>query len=197
MNQKPLYIYFILNKVNGKYYVGQTIKTPEKRWVVHQRDSRNRRFKNNHFSNAIRHYGAENFEVRILLVCYDQKTLDEAEIYFISVFDSSNPKVGYNAELGGRGGKKTEESKHKNADSHRGKKASSETRNKMSLAKKGRKQTPEHKRKRLAGITGKKRPADVVAKFNKKGRKRKPHSEETKQKMRVSALKRYGKEALV
>lgn len=133
---EPSYIYFILNKLNGKYYIGQTVFTPEKRWEKHKRDSRNRIFKNNYFSNAIRCYGPDNFEIRTLFVCCNQKDLDEAEIYFISLFDSTNSKFGYNATFGGKGGRKTEIAKKKMSEAQQGKKASSETKNKMSIAKK-------------------------------------------------------------
>jgi len=189
---KPFYIYFILNKLTGKYYVGQTIQTPEKRWIKHQRDARNRKFKNNYFSNAVRYYRPENFEVRVLYVCYDQKTLDEAEIYFIAFFKATNAWLGYNGTFGGKGGKKTEAAKSKMSSSQKGRVASPETRAKMSKAGKGKKQDPEHIRKRALAITGKPKSAESIRKTTAglTGRKNGPMSQETKQKLRVKATGR-------
>ena len=172
---KPFYIYFILNKLTGKYYVGQTVRTPEIRWKSHISDALIKRFKKNYFHSALRYYGVENFEVRTLFICYDRKTLNESEVYFIDLFKANEPSFGYNGTSGGESPRMTEE-----------------TRAKMSLAGKGKKQSPEHIRKRAAAITGKKRPSDVVDKSNRsrKGKKTKPHSQSTKDKMRIAATNR-------
>ena len=54
------YIYLITNKINGKQYIGQTVKTVQKRWSRHLADSKNFDF---YFYKAIRKYGKENFKV--------------------------------------------------------------------------------------------------------------------------------------
>lgn len=44
-------IYSITNTVNGKKYIGQTVRPLEKRWTQHQRDSNRHTY---HFARAIK-----------------------------------------------------------------------------------------------------------------------------------------------
>lgn len=99
------YIYKITNLVNQKCYIGQTIKTVEKRWLVHQSDARrkNRYSYNYPLYRAIRKYGIDNFSIETIEEC-DESILDEREIYWIKVYDSAS-KNGYNQTLGGGGAK--------------------------------------------------------------------------------------------
>ena len=41
-----LFIYCILNKENGKVYIGQTSKDPDKAWKVRRRELRNNNYHN-------------------------------------------------------------------------------------------------------------------------------------------------------
>lgn len=189
--QKPLYIYFILNKINGKYYVGQTAFSLEKRWEEHVRDSRKR---NNtyHFYSAIRKYGKDNFEVRLLFTCYDQKSLDEAEKYFIKFFDATNHKYGYNNRLGGEGGGHSEMSRKKMSAVRTGKVQSPETRAKIGSWNIGRKRSPEQReniRKSLLGIKRKPFSAEWKANISRAAFGKKDSSE-TKENKRKAALLR-------
>ena len=54
------YIYKITNLVNGKSYVGQTIRTIEERWKQHIKDSKGNK-DDFYLHRAIRKYGKENF----------------------------------------------------------------------------------------------------------------------------------------
>lgn len=96
-------IYKITNKINGKIYVGQTIKTLTERfqkhcWCTTTNDAY-------HFNmaikKAIRKYGKENFTIE-LIEEVEQDKLDEREVYWISYYDSYNK--GYNCTLGGQNG---------------------------------------------------------------------------------------------
>lgn len=97
------YIYKITNKINNQVYIGQTIKTTQKRWSQHVKeaqeafDGKRRSFP--YFHRAIIKYGTENFLVETLEECADN-VLDEREKYWISHFDSYNN--GYNSTLGGQ-----------------------------------------------------------------------------------------------
>lgn len=104
------FIYLITNKVNGKKYVGQTRNTIQKRWNGHKSsaNSENKESKQAlHF--AMNKYGIENFIVECLdnFSCKTidglSKILNEKEIYYIDLFDTTTPK-GYNLTLGGDSG---------------------------------------------------------------------------------------------
>ncbi len=140
-------IYFILNKINGKYYIGKTTQSLDKRWKQHVYNSTRTRYPiNTHFYNAIRKFGSKNFEVRELLQCSDFISLDLAEEYFISFFDSTNKSFGYNCSFGGEGGRKTEEVKRKISLSHKGKKLSENHKRNIGLARIGLKRVQIKKR---------------------------------------------------
>lgn len=127
-------IYLITNTVNGKKYVGQTVRKLSTRWNIHKADARNGC--DFIFHRAIRKYGPDSFTVESIaeITAGDGigKSLNQLEILFVYIHDSYNS--GYNMNLGGGSSAL----------------ASPETRAKMSVSQ----------------------------------RKRGPHSEETKQRMR-------------
>ena len=91
-------IYKVTNKINGKCYIGQTVKAVEKRYKRHIVDSK----KDNYcFHRALRKYGIENFEIEIIEDNIPLLNLDEREIYWISYFDSYYMNNGYNMTYGG------------------------------------------------------------------------------------------------
>lgn len=89
-------IYKYTNLANGKIYIDQTKHTLE------QRAQNGNNYKGStYFYHAIIKYGWDNFQSEILA---DNLSLEEAnqkEEYYISLFDSTNPKIGYNIRLGG------------------------------------------------------------------------------------------------
>jgi len=92
------YIYQAINKINGKFYIGQTTyKKLRQREATHWWYAKNKDT-NIPFSNALRKYGRENFDWIILEEC-DVKDRGEREIYWIKKL-----KPQYNATLGGDGG---------------------------------------------------------------------------------------------
>lgn len=93
------YIYKITNKVNNKVYIGQTIKTVEKRFQQHKNNSNKSYFSQIVLYKAFNKYGIENF------ICEEieevpNDLLDKREIYWIDYYDSYFN--GYNSTLGGR-----------------------------------------------------------------------------------------------
>lgn len=95
-------IYKIINLINEKIYIGQTVKSLEERWYEHIRWGKNNDL-NHHLYSSMRKYGAENFKIEELLKCYSQKDLDFFEDYYIVVYDTMNPEKGYNKMRGGWG----------------------------------------------------------------------------------------------
>lgn len=96
------YIYQIINKVDGRRYVGQTINL-EKRKQTHFSKLRKNQHPNKLLQDAWNEWGEENFsfiyeEVDIK----DNNTLNEAEINTISKYNSYLD--GYNRTPGGQGG---------------------------------------------------------------------------------------------
>lgn len=98
------YIYQIINKVNGKSYIGQTKYSIQERFKEHIKDSK-RFFSSRPIYSAFNKYGVENFEIILL---EETKNPDEREIFYINKFKSYigfENSNGYNATLGGDGKK--------------------------------------------------------------------------------------------
>lgn len=134
-------IYKITNKVNGKIYIGQTIKTLNERFKGHIITAeKNRGFYVHH---AIMKYGKENFMIEQIEKCISLKELGEREIYWIGKLDSTNKKIGYNITKGGEFGDTFTNNPNKEVirEKHRinSTNPSKETREKMRKAKLGHK----------------------------------------------------------
>lgn len=99
-------IYKITNRVNGKMYIGQTIK-PKLfiRWREHIYVSGNRRQRawTDAIHCAIRKYGADSFAIEPLHHAKTRKELNAMETFFIILHQSHKPENGYNMTLGGEG----------------------------------------------------------------------------------------------
>ena len=93
-------IYKATNKVNGKSYIGQTIRTLYERKKSHF----NVAYNNPQFAfhNAIRKYGKENFKWEILCGCKDIDELNKKEKYYIKEYKTFG-KNGYNMTTGREG----------------------------------------------------------------------------------------------
>lgn len=94
------FIYSILNKVNGKIYVGQTI-TGKKRFTDHKYGLNKGIHPNNHLQSSWDKYGEDSFEFNVLEYC-DESKLNDNEIWWINYFNSTNPDNGYNLQSGGK-----------------------------------------------------------------------------------------------
>ena len=93
------FIYKIWNEQNNKVYIGQTVKTVQKRFTQHKNNSNKPYFSQIILYKAFNKYGIENF------ICeeieeVDNSLLDERERYWIEYYDSYFN--GYNSTLGGR-----------------------------------------------------------------------------------------------
>lgn len=95
------FIYKITNQINGKSYIGKTIKTVEKRWKEHCREKDRKRCNSRPLYEAMNKYGVENFSVETLEECLDTDVV-EKEKYWIDKFNTYLGE-GYNATYGGDG----------------------------------------------------------------------------------------------
>lgn len=171
------YIYMIVNKVNGKTYVGQ-------------HKSMNFCYQDNYIGSgknikrAFKKYGIENFEKLLVQYVETKEEADKQEIFWIAHYKEKG-MAQYNITNGGEGVvglKHSEESRRKMSKSQKeyylslteeerkikcgnrkGKipwnkgikeNLSEETRKKMSEAKKGHKVSEEHKRKMSEALKG-------------------------------------------
>jgi len=94
------YIYKIENKLNGKIYIGKTLKTVQERWKEHCHDFKRERCEKRPLYSAMNKYGIENFFIEEIEQC-EESVLSEREKYWIEYYNSF--KYGYNATTGGDG----------------------------------------------------------------------------------------------
>jgi group I intron endonuclease len=97
--RKNMIIYSILNKVNGKRYIGQTIKALDVR--MNGSTGHFGRKSNSLISKAIRKYSAENFEITTIDSANNIDELNKKEEYYIKFYNCLKPN-GYNLLPGGR-----------------------------------------------------------------------------------------------
>lgn len=117
-------IYQITNKLNGKLYIGQTIKTVEYRFKKHLSDAK--RKASTVFQRALRKYGEDNFILSVLDKADSLDELNSKEIFYIKQLESLCSQKGYNELIGGGSSQ-----------------CSDYTRRKRSKSLKGLKRTPE------------------------------------------------------
>lgn len=126
------YVYLIVNKINGKKYVGITSLTLEQRWKNHIRESKGKR--RMAISMAIKKHGEENFVIEPIIKV-NRVVAGKLEQAYIEMLDTFiNGGHGYNMTKGGDGGRL-------------GAVVTQETRKKLSVAGKGRRHSEETKRK--------------------------------------------------
>lgn len=138
------YIYMILNKINGKKYIGQRKSSK----FCHQDKYMGSGKK---LKCAYKHYGIKGFEKLLVQYVETREDANKQEEFWIAHYDTTNPEKGYNISLGGEGGATlgdhawnsgkvmTNEWKenHPNARYWLGKKRSEETKRKISESSKG------------------------------------------------------------
>lgn len=96
-----MFIYKATSTTTGKIYIGQTSQTLQERINQHNSHAYGHQY-NYHFHNAIRKYGAEDFNYEIIEDNITSKdVLNERERYWISYYNSYYE--GYNSTMGGDG----------------------------------------------------------------------------------------------
>lgn len=92
-------IYKITNLINQKIYIGLTTCTLKERWQNHKgcvkSDPR-------HLYSSMRKYGIENFKIEIVEETDSLEKLAQLEDYYINLYNSRDPDVGYNLSAGGQ-----------------------------------------------------------------------------------------------
>jgi group I intron endonuclease len=112
------YIYIVTNNLTGKQYVGQTLqKDIETRWNQHRKLRKT--MLGRYILSAYQKYGIDNFNFKIICICFDQACNDLEEMY-IKKFNTLSPN-GYNLKTGGRNSKHSQESKDLISQNRKGK----------------------------------------------------------------------------
>jgi group I intron endonuclease len=187
-------IYKITNLINNRIYIGQTIKKIRARWRSHCYS------KNTYIGRAINLYGKDNFKIEEIDKAYNIEELNQKEIYWISFYNSTYKKIGYNLASGGDRFIHSEESIKKMSISARARKMkpmTTEHKDNISKSNKGRKGNPmSEKAKRHLSILYK---GKVPVKYHDTGKKISESksgvlfSEEHKQKLKLAWIERKRK----
>ena len=86
-------IYKITNKINGKVYIGQSIRPVEYRFHRHINDAMHN-ILDTHFARAIRKYGPDQWQLEVIDIATTQDELNQKEKYWIRYYNSV--EEGYN-----------------------------------------------------------------------------------------------------
>jgi group I intron endonuclease len=95
-------IYAIINMIDWKQYIGQSVDIKERN-KNELSDLKHNRFKNHHLQHAFNKYGEENFIFIYLEECSEEK-LNEREEYHVSAAGYPNHDLCYNLRAGGKSG---------------------------------------------------------------------------------------------
>jgi len=85
-------IYKITNLINGKIYIGQTSRKRKKNYMGSGKL----------IKLAIKKYGRSKFSKEILEECSNVEELNQKEIFYIKMYNSTDLRFGYNIDIGGR-----------------------------------------------------------------------------------------------
>ena len=88
-------VYVIRNIENGKMYIGSTSNPFKKRWENHRQRLRKNEHHSVHLQSSYNKYGKDSFEFQIIEITSPEKAR-ERESYYISLYNTLNPKYGYN-----------------------------------------------------------------------------------------------------
>lgn len=144
-----MFIYKVTNKINGKVYIGQTVKSVLNRWKSHLSDSKRRDFV---FYRAIRKYGSDNFKIEEIDGANSISELNYKEYLYIYKFNTLAPN-GYNSTTGGKNFKMTQEIKDKISKANKNKPKSKEHCVNLSKSHIGNKASEESKNKMTVSMT--------------------------------------------
>jgi group I intron endonuclease len=186
-------IYKITNKINNKIYIGSASDL-KRRWREHKYKLKKGIHPNKHLLSSWQINGEENFLYEVIEIVNDLTVLLERENFYIELYSSNIPEVGYNIRKDCRsqiGYKHTEETKQK----MRGRIVSEETR--KILSEYTKKQTPywlgkKRDKATIEKIIAKKKENGISPPWNKGI----VHSKDNKEKIFGSRKRKFSKELI-
>ena len=117
-------VYKITNTLNGKVYIGQTVRKLKIRMNDHYAAANKKR--KTAISHAISKYGKTAFAVEQIDQALTKDELDKKEIYWMDFYRSQQKKCGYNIKDGGSAGRQPKHIREAVAAKNRGRKLSPE-----------------------------------------------------------------------
>jgi group I intron endonuclease len=177
-------IYKITNNINGRIYIGQTIRSITQRFTAHCTKNGSRSY----IGKAIKAHGRDNFSIEQIDSASTIEELNNKEVYWIAYYNSTDLSIGYNLAYGGDNRKMLDSTKQKIAKAHLGKKKppmSEESKKRISQFFKGRKSTNKPRKK---GYKRKPLSQEAIEKIRQRNIGKK-HTEETKNKIRENHKK--------
>jgi len=197
-----VFVYLIINDVNGKIYIGKTIGSSLSRYLKQKIYDVKKGWNGiSYLYNAMKHHGVEHFQIFPLIstlttnedLCFYERVL-------IAQYDSQSPDVGYNICRGGEGftGHHSENTNKKISEASKRMWKRPEIRENFHLKMKGCKPnlTPEGREAIRRAHLGVKRRPETLQKLQKSHTGiRRSEASKTKQKQSVTGVKNhfYGK----
>mgnify|MGYP003477563096 FL=1 len=179
---KQAIVYQATNRVNGKRYIGYTARGLAVRRSQHF--SIARKGGGNHFQNALRKHGEDNFSFVVLGEFGDDEEL--AKVYEIEAIAKYRPE--YNLSYGGEGGTLHESSRKKIGEANSRRVFTDEMRKNIADANRGSKRSDETRAKMRAAQIGRKHSAETIQKMREVCGH--PVSDEARKKMSIARQKR-------
>lgn len=203
MEDKNTWCVYMHTSPSGKVYIGITSGNPKDRWkngFGYLKKNKNGDYTQPVIARAINKYKWENFKHDILFENLSKQEAERRECLLVALWETNNPKFGYNIRGGGGAyGTMSEESRKKISESRMGEKnpnfgkpLSEEARKHLSKIRSGegnpfygKHLSEEHRRKISEANKGKKRTKETREKISKANKGRRL-SEETKNKISES-----------
>ena len=180
------YLYQYTHRKSGKGYIGVTKNLKQRR-----RDHTICRSGARAFNNAVKKYGINAFDFRVLAIFDDNTEAARIEQTAIKAFETQKPN-GYNLDGGSPGtrysGPISEETRVRLSDAHKGKIRSTDSLQKLSATLTGHPTSPETRQKISIAQKGKKRHS-LSSEWRTKisvANKGKVHSQEHRQKLSIA-----------
>lgn len=171
-----MFIYQILNTVNNKRYIGQSIQRDKQRLWEHKTYLKNGTHQNRHLQRAWNKYGSDKFEFSILCIAKTLSELNELEEDYISKFNTLHREFGYNIRGGGNNRFLSDETKRLISKNKTGVSVHTEKSKKLIAdASRNRIHTTESRKKRSKKLKGYKWPEYVKNQWAISQRKGQPY----------------------
>lgn len=94
-------IYKIINKINGKYYVGSSVNIPV-RWKKHKQHLNKQNHRNDYLQRAWNKYGNENFDFILVELIETSSLLLPTEQKYLDIAKTERDKCYNNSFIAGR-----------------------------------------------------------------------------------------------